>query len=52
MQNIACRGKMMSLRNNPMDTSSSIRHRFDIEITYRKLVDIPSIMKGESTSKL
>ena len=43
---------MMSLRNNPMDTSSSIRHRFDIEITYRKLVNIPSIMKGESTSKL
>ena len=37
---------------NPMDTSSSIRHRFDIEILRGKFVKITSILKGESTCKL
>ena len=36
----------------PMDTSSSIRHRFDVEIPRRKFVEITSILKGESTWKL
>ena len=36
----------------PMDTSSSIRHRFDIEIPRGKFVEITSILKGESTWKL
>ena len=36
----------------PMDTSSSIRHRFDFEIPRRKFVEITSILKGESTWKL
>ena len=36
----------------PMDTSSSIRHRFDAEIPRGKFVEITSILKGESTWKL
>ena len=36
----------------PMDTSSSIRHRFDVEIPRGKFVEITSILKGESTWKL
>ena len=36
---------------SPINTSLSIRHRFDIEISRRTLVDISSIMKGESTWK-
>ena len=31
----------------PMDTSSSIRHRFDVEIPRGKFVEISSILKGE-----
>ena len=38
--------------NNPMDTSSSIRHRFDVEIPRGKFVEITSILKGESMWKL
>ena len=38
--------------NFPMDTSSSIRHRFHIEIPRGKFVDISSILKGKSTWKL
>ena len=37
---------------SPMDTSSSIRHRFDVEIPHGKFVEITSILKGESTWKL
>ena len=37
---------------NPMDTSSSIRHRFDVETPRGKFVEIKSILKGESTWKL
>ena len=33
----------------PMDTSSLICHRFDVEIPHGKLVEITSILKGEST---
>ena len=36
----------------PMDTSSSIHHRFDVEIPRGKFVEITSILKGESTWKL
>ena len=36
----------------PMDTSSSIRHRFDVEIPRGKFVEITSILKGESMWKL
>ena len=35
----------------PMDTSSSIRHRFDVETSREKFVEISSILKGESTWK-
>ena len=35
-----------------MGTSSSIRHRFDVEIPRGKLVEISSILKGESTWKV
>ena len=35
-----------------MDTSSSIRHRFYVEIPRGKFVEISSILKGESTWKL
>ena len=34
-----------------MDTCPLIRHRFDIEIPHRKLVDISLIMKGEHCVK-
>ena len=33
--------------NFPMDTSSSIHHRFDVEIPRGKFVEISSILKGE-----
>ena len=36
----------------PMDTSSSIRHRFDVKIPRGKFVKMTSILKGESTWKL
>ena len=36
----------------PMDTPSSIRHRFDVEIPRGKFVKITSILKGESTWEL
>ena len=36
----------------PIETSSSIRHRFDIEIPRELFVEILSILKGESTWKL
>ena len=36
----------------PMDTSSSIRYKFDIEIPGGKFFEITSILKGESTWKL
>ena len=39
-------------KTNPMDTSSSICHRFDVEIPRGKFVEITSILKGESTWKL
>ena len=35
-----------------MDTSSLIRHRFDIEIPRETFVEITLILKGESTWKL
>ena len=38
--------------NNPMDTSSLIIHRFDVEIARGKFEEITSILKGESTWKL
>ena len=38
--------------NTPMDTSSSIRHRFDVEIPRGKFVEVSSILEGESTWKL
>ena len=38
--------------NNPMDTSSLIIHRFDVEIARGKFEEIRSILKGESTWKL
>ena len=38
--------------NYPMDTSSSIRHLFEIEIPRGKFVEISSILKGESVWKL
>ena len=37
---------------NPMDTSSSIRHRFDVKIPHGKFVEILSVLKGKSTWKL
>ena len=36
----------------PMNTSSSIHHRFDVEIPRGKFVEITLILKGESTWKL
>ena len=39
-------------RPYPMDTSSSIRHRFEVEIPRGKFIEITSILKGESTWKL
>ena len=36
----------------PMDKSSSIRHRFDVEIPRGKFVKMISILKGKSTWKL
>ena len=36
----------------PMDTSSSIRHQFNVEIRRGKLVEISSILKGESKWRL
>ena len=36
----------------PIDTFSSIRHRFDVEIPHGEFVEISSILKGESTWKL
>ena len=36
----------------PMDTSSSIRNRFDVEIPRKKLAENSSILKNESTWKL
>ena len=36
----------------PTGTSSSIRHRFDVEIPRGKFMEITSILKGESTCKL
>ena len=38
-------------KNNPMDTFSSIRHQFDVEIP-REFVELTSILKEESTWKL
>ena len=38
--------------NNPMNTCSSIRHWFDVEISPEKFVEITSILKGKSTWKL
>ena len=35
-----------------MDTSSSIRHLFEVEIPRGKFVEISSILKGESVWKL
>ena len=37
---------------NPMDTPSSIRHRFDVEIPRGKFLEVTSILKGESTWKI
>ena len=37
--------------NDPIDTSSSIRHRYDAEIPRGNFVKILSILKGESTWK-
>ena len=39
-------------KKKSMDTSSSIRHRFDVEIPRGKFVEITSILKGESKWKL
>ena len=39
-------------RFHPMDTSSSIRHRFNGETPRGKFVEISSILKGESMWKL
>ena len=35
-----------------MDTSSSIRHRFDVEVPQGKFVEITLILKGKSMWKL
>ena len=40
------------LSDYPVDKPSSIRHRFDVEISRGKVVEITSILKGESTWKL
>ena len=37
---------------DPMDTSSSTRYRFDVQIPRGMFVEITSILKGESTWKL
>ena len=39
-------------KSSIMGTSSSIRHRFDVEIPSEKFVEITSILKGESTWEL
>ena len=41
-----------TLHHLPMDTSSLIRHRLDVEILRGKFVKIWSLLKGESTWKL
>ena len=38
--------------SNPMDTSLSICHQFDVKIPCGKFVEITSVLKGESTWKL
>ena len=52
---VTCTQKNKGFKKNisvPMDTSSSIRHRFDVEIPRGKFVESTSILKGESTWKL
>ena len=44
--------RLCNLESFPMDTSLSMRHRFDIEIQRGKFVEITLILKGESTWKL
>ena len=41
----------MNFTPNPMDTSSMIRHRFNVEIPRGKFANILSILKGQSTWK-
>ena len=38
--------------DNPMDASSLIIHRFDVETASGKFEEITSILKGESAWKL
>ena len=44
--------KLFTINGYPMDTSSSIRHRLDVEIPREKFPEITSALKGESTWKL
>ena len=44
--------KLFKKKKKSMDTSSSIRHRFDVQIPRGKFVEITSILKGESKWKL
>ena len=47
---LAC--AILALKISTMDISSSIRHRFDVEIPRGKFVEITWILKDESTWKL
>ena len=47
---LAC--AILALKISTMDISSSIRHRFDVEIPRGTFVEITWILKGESTWKL
>ena len=48
----ACLQPFLTEHPYPLDTSLSIRHRFDVEIPRGKFMEITSILKGESTWKL
>ena len=51
-QNFSIDCRYFLKKRNPMDTSSSIRNQFDVEIPRGKFVEITSILKDESTWKL
>ena len=47
-----CKPFYVWFENDPMDTSSSISHRFNVEIPCGKFVKITSILKDESYVKI
>ena len=51
-QNFSIDCRYFLKKRNPMDTSSSIRNQFDVEIPRGKFVEITSILKDESPWKL